>query len=302
MGEDMRAAKRVVPPRPHPAAPDQPPGSIAAAAVVDPGGRRPQDRGRRGAPWAQGRRRRGGRLRAGEPARGCASRLTQRRAASRPATATSPSCSPRAADEQEDGSQRQRAMRRASRAALGWDVRAVDVVAAGLPLTTLPRVGPWLAEVIGAWIAARAQRAAGAPAAHRVPGARRRVAHRRGRARLGVGDPMRPADAHPEQRRARVAGGDGAALHRARLHPHGRHRPLRGPAHRPRHGRGDARRAGGGGARAERRARRGGARLPRPPRPGDERRARRQRRHRPRRPRRARPRPRRLPLQAAPGR
>ncbi len=36
MGEDMRAAKRVVPPRPHPAAPDQPPGSIAAAAVSTP--------------------------------------------------------------------------------------------------------------------------------------------------------------------------------------------------------------------------------------------------------------------------
>jgi putative hydrolase len=58
-----------------------------------------------------------------------------------------------AADEQEDGSQRQRAMRRASRAALGWDVRVSDVAAAGLPLTTLPRVGPWLAEVIGEWMA-----------------------------------------------------------------------------------------------------------------------------------------------------
>ncbi len=36
IGEDMRAAKRVVPPRPHPDAPDQPPGSIAAAAVSAP--------------------------------------------------------------------------------------------------------------------------------------------------------------------------------------------------------------------------------------------------------------------------
>ncbi|MDQ6856640.1 MAG: hemerythrin domain-containing protein [Candidatus Dormibacteraeota bacterium] len=36
MGEDMRAAKRVVPARPHPSAPDQPPGSIAAAAVSAP--------------------------------------------------------------------------------------------------------------------------------------------------------------------------------------------------------------------------------------------------------------------------
>jgi len=60
----------------------------------------------------------------------------------------------RAADEQEEGSQRQRAMRRASRAALGWDVPAADVVAAGLPLTTLARVGPWLAQFIGDWVAA----------------------------------------------------------------------------------------------------------------------------------------------------
>ena len=36
MGEDMRAAKRVVPPRPHPGAPDQPPGSVAAAALSTP--------------------------------------------------------------------------------------------------------------------------------------------------------------------------------------------------------------------------------------------------------------------------
>jgi hemerythrin-like domain-containing protein len=36
MGEDMRAAKRVVPSRPHPTAPDQPPGNIAAAAVSAP--------------------------------------------------------------------------------------------------------------------------------------------------------------------------------------------------------------------------------------------------------------------------
>jgi putative hydrolase len=62
----------------------------------------------------------------------------------------------RAADEQADGSQRQRAMRRASRAALGWDARAVDVVAGGLPLTTPPRVGPGLMEVVGAWIDAGA--------------------------------------------------------------------------------------------------------------------------------------------------
>ena len=43
-------------------------------------------------------------------------------------------------------------MRRASRAALGWDVRAVDLAAQGGALTSLPRVGPWLAGIIGAWI------------------------------------------------------------------------------------------------------------------------------------------------------
>ena len=36
MGEDLRAAKRVVPTRPHPSAPDQPPGNIAAAVVSAP--------------------------------------------------------------------------------------------------------------------------------------------------------------------------------------------------------------------------------------------------------------------------
>ena len=36
MGEDMRAAKRVVPARPHPHAPDQPPGNVAAAMVAAP--------------------------------------------------------------------------------------------------------------------------------------------------------------------------------------------------------------------------------------------------------------------------
>ncbi|HSP65432.1 MAG TPA: PHP domain-containing protein, partial [Candidatus Deferrimicrobium sp.] len=58
----------------------------------------------------------------------------------------------RAAEQQEDGSQRQRAMRRASRAALGWDVRAVDLATQGGALSSLPRVGPWLAGIIGAWI------------------------------------------------------------------------------------------------------------------------------------------------------
>jgi histidinol phosphatase-like PHP family hydrolase len=43
-------------------------------------------------------------------------------------------------------------MRRASRAALGWDVAASDLRAVGLPLTSLERVGPWLAEVITGWV------------------------------------------------------------------------------------------------------------------------------------------------------
>jgi hemerythrin superfamily protein len=36
MGEDMRAARAIVPKRPHPAAPDEPPGNIAAAMVTTP--------------------------------------------------------------------------------------------------------------------------------------------------------------------------------------------------------------------------------------------------------------------------
>lgn len=36
MGEDMRAARAIVPTRPHPGAPDEPPGNLAAAAVTAP--------------------------------------------------------------------------------------------------------------------------------------------------------------------------------------------------------------------------------------------------------------------------
>lgn len=36
MGEDLRAAKQVAPTRPHPHAPDEPPGNVAAAAVSAP--------------------------------------------------------------------------------------------------------------------------------------------------------------------------------------------------------------------------------------------------------------------------
>ncbi len=57
-----------------------------------------------------------------------------------------------AAEVEEAGSQRQRAMRRASHAALMWDVAAADLVRADVPLTELPRVGPWLASVLTGWI------------------------------------------------------------------------------------------------------------------------------------------------------
>ncbi|MDQ2959843.1 MAG: PHP domain-containing protein [Candidatus Dormibacteraeota bacterium] len=53
-----------------------------------------------------------------------------------------------AAGDQEEGSQRERAMRRASRAALGWDTEAAELEASGLPLTRLDRVGPWIANAI----------------------------------------------------------------------------------------------------------------------------------------------------------
>ena len=36
MGEDLRAAKAIVPTRPHPSLPDQPPGNLAASTVVAP--------------------------------------------------------------------------------------------------------------------------------------------------------------------------------------------------------------------------------------------------------------------------
>ena len=57
-------------------------------------------------------------------------------------------------------------MRRASRAALGWDVSVVDVAGAGLPLTTLPRIGPWLAHFIGEWVSAGAAAPPAPPLRH----------------------------------------------------------------------------------------------------------------------------------------
>ncbi|HWC32564.1 MAG TPA: PHP domain-containing protein [Actinomycetota bacterium] len=51
-----------------------------------------------------------------------------------------------------DTDRRRRALRRASRHALGWEQEAADVVASGAPITTLSAVGPWIAGKIRAWL------------------------------------------------------------------------------------------------------------------------------------------------------
>ncbi len=48
---------------------------------------------------------------------------------------------------------RKKACRSAARAALGWPEEAAAIVADGRSLTELPRVGRWLAELIGGWFA-----------------------------------------------------------------------------------------------------------------------------------------------------
>src|SRR5262245_14113296 len=61
----------------------------------------------------------------------------------------------RAAPEQEPGSNRRKAMERAARAAaFRWSEEAAALVAEGRSLTELPSVGPWLAGVLGGWLAA----------------------------------------------------------------------------------------------------------------------------------------------------
>jgi len=60
----------------------------------------------------------------------------------------------RSAEEQEPGSRRQRAMRRASRRALQWPVSAADLVERGESLIALAGVGRWLSGVIAEWIVA----------------------------------------------------------------------------------------------------------------------------------------------------
>jgi histidinol phosphatase-like PHP family hydrolase len=48
----------------------------------------------------------------------------------------------------------QRAFSRASRAAFWWPAEAAELIAAGVPLTTLPSVGPYLAKLIEGWLKA----------------------------------------------------------------------------------------------------------------------------------------------------
>jgi DNA polymerase (family 10) len=59
----------------------------------------------------------------------------------------------RATEEEPAGTNRHRALARASRAALFWPEEAADLAVAGRELTELRSVGPWLAGVIGAWLA-----------------------------------------------------------------------------------------------------------------------------------------------------
>jgi histidinol phosphatase-like PHP family hydrolase len=58
----------------------------------------------------------------------------------------------RAAEEETPGTNRHKALRRASRAALFWPEEAGDLMRADRPLTELRAVGPWLAGIIGAWL------------------------------------------------------------------------------------------------------------------------------------------------------
>ena len=58
----------------------------------------------------------------------------------------------RAAEGEEAGGNRERALRRASRAAFFWPVEAWSLVEADRSLTELPSVGPWLARTILGWL------------------------------------------------------------------------------------------------------------------------------------------------------
>jgi DNA polymerase (family 10) len=58
----------------------------------------------------------------------------------------------RAAEDEPSGTNRYKALLRASRAALFWPEEAADVVRQDRPLTELRSVGPWLSGVIGGWL------------------------------------------------------------------------------------------------------------------------------------------------------
>jgi histidinol phosphatase-like PHP family hydrolase len=59
----------------------------------------------------------------------------------------------RAAEESTHTDQQRRALRRGGRAALRWPDEAASIVDAGRSLTELRAVGPWLARMIGDWLA-----------------------------------------------------------------------------------------------------------------------------------------------------
>ncbi|HMC42785.1 MAG TPA: hypothetical protein VKI20_07220, partial [Acidimicrobiales bacterium] len=58
----------------------------------------------------------------------------------------------RAADDEAAGTNRHKALIRASRAALFWPEEAASLAAQERQLSELRGVGPWLAGVIGAWL------------------------------------------------------------------------------------------------------------------------------------------------------
>jgi DNA polymerase (family 10) len=58
----------------------------------------------------------------------------------------------RAAEDEPDGSNRRRALQRASRAAFQWPEEAWSLVDEDRPLTELRSVGPWIAGVVGGWL------------------------------------------------------------------------------------------------------------------------------------------------------
>src|SRR5438309_3737874 len=57
-----------------------------------------------------------------------------------------------AAEQQEAGSNRQKALQRAARRAIFWPEEAQSLVEAGRSLTELSGVGPWLARLLAEWL------------------------------------------------------------------------------------------------------------------------------------------------------